>query len=663
MKKALKLIFIIFVFTLLFSCVAVSVFASNDGITSFAIEADGAENANELGAIHWFKATDGKYYIFLPSGVSKSSLTVWFDASADVTCGETKLTSGEATTVFASGDNFVLKCADKTYSVVIMESTGAGTIYVNTESGNMESVHADKSHKEPGEILILNNSGEVQYDGELDYIKGRGNSTWLLDKKPYNIKLESKADLFGMGKHKSWCLLSNGGDLSAIRNQLAYDLARNLGLDVTSETYQCNLYLNGEYAGLYLVTEKVDIGENRVDIYDLEGATEDVNRMDLDEYPLAGKQNSREFDSIKYADIHNDPDEITGGYLLETEKIYRYVNEASGFITKIGQPVVVKTPEYASKEQVKYISGYYQEFEDALYSPTGYNDEGKHYSEYIDVESFARIYVLLEFSANFDGCSSSFYMYKDVGGKLIAGPAWDYDLGFGVAMSNDLINHVANVGDPSLMYIQTCFIGNHAENKNALLAQAFTHMDFQDAVENVWANEFNDYYNTFRSNVEKFRDVAYTSTLMNSIRWNSFGTTDVNTITSHYYGHVGVIANYIDQRYPVLDRAYAKDTCFIKYDIGKYGKALVQDATSYDLGAEVTIANAPVSNTKDINFAHWSTNPDGTGEQFKPGDTIILTETTNLYAQWEDKNFITKIFRLLREFFEKIKALFENITG
>ncbi len=662
MKKMLKSLFIVFAVVALFCCLSIFAFAAKNSINMFAVEADGAENSNELGAIRWFKAADGKYYVFLPSGVSKNEIRVWFDATSDVICGETKLTNGEETTAFANGNNFMLTCGDATYNIVFMESANTGTIYVNTESGNMASIHADKSHKEPGEILILNKNGDVQYDGDLDYIKGRGNSTWLLDKKPYNIKLDKKADLFGMGEHKSWCMLANGGDLSAIRNQLSYDLARNLGIVVTSETYQCNLYLNGEYAGLYLITEKVDIGKNRVDIYDLEGATEDENTMDLDEYQLGGKQNSRDFNSIKYADIFNNPPEITGGYLLETEKIYRYVNEVSGFITKIGQPVVVKTPEYASYEQVKYISTYYQAFEDALYSPTGYNGEGKHYTEYIDIESLARMYVLLEFTANFDGCSSSFYLYKDVGGKLIAGPAWDYDLALGVAMSNDLINHVPNVADPSLMYIQTCFIGNHAEDKNALLAQAFTHKDFQDKVEEIWANQFKTYYPTFRSNVEAFRDAAYTSTLMNSVRWNSFGSTDVNVITNHYYGHIGVIANYIDQRYPVIDRAYSKETCFIKYDIGKYGKTLVKDATIYDLGAEVVVAQAPASNTKDINFAYWSTNPDGTGDHFKPGDTIIMTETTNLYAQWEDKNFITKLLRLLREFIEKIKAFFASIT-
>ena len=464
--------------------------------------------------------------------VGDNAHAVLFNADADVFCNGTKLVNGEKTSVFAEEGDYVLTCGAAEYKVTVLKAENVGTVYVTTDSGNMAAVHADKSHKEPGEITILDKDGETQYDGTLDYIKGRGNSTWLADKKPYNIKLDEKANLFGMGKHKSWCMLSNPGDASQLRNDLCYDFARALGIETTTDSYHVNLYLNGEYAGLYLITEKVDIGENRVDIYDLEGETEDVNEKDLDEYKLGGAQNSRELGTIKYAEIPNNPDEITGGYLLETEKIYRYVNEASGFITDIGQCIVVKTPEYASKAQVEYISGYYQDFEDALYSPSGYNMKGRHYSEYIDVDSFARIYVLLEFISNFDGCSSSFYMHKDVDGKLTVGPGWDFDLGLSQHQPNDLINHVPDVADPYLLYIQTCFIGNHAENRKSLLGQLFSHNDFQEKVQEVWANEFQSYYPTFREEIGTRAELIRSSVTMNAIRWKVYGTKDINTINT-----------------------------------------------------------------------------------------------------------------------------------
>ncbi len=659
MKTKVKFLFSSIILTLLTATLFITVSAADYKITTFTVNAESAENGSDPGTVDWYKGIDGVYYLFLPSNADKSNLTVWFTADADVMCGETKLVSGEETDVFANGDIFTLTCGDATYNVKFLQASGVGSIYVNTDSGNMDAVHADKSHKEPGNILILDKNGDVQYNGVLEYIKGRGNSTWNFEKKPYNIKLDKKTDLFEMGKSKSWCLLANASDWSMIKNQLSYDLARKLGIFTTSDTFQVNLYLNGEYAGLYMLTEKVDIGENRIDIYDLEGNTEDVNDKDLDEYKLAGKQNSREFGSIKYADIPNNPDEITGGYLLELEKIYRYVDEASGFITKIGQPVVVKTPEYASKAQVQYISSYYQEFEDALYSATGYNSKGKHYSDYIDVDSLARMYIIYEFTSNFDGCSSSFYLWKDVDGKLTAGPLWDFDLTLGHVQPNDLINHVPNVGDPNLLYVQTCFIGNHAENKKALLAQAFSHTDFQERVEELWAEEFESYYPFFYENIELFKNEVQSSVLMNSIRWNTYNTTDTAEIIGHHGRQVDVITNFVNARHPFLQNIFDNDTCFVKYDIGKYGKALIHDKTIYKSGDTATVLSAPVSTSTSRMFIGWSTNPDGTGERYAAGSELPVTDNITLYAQWEKKETVKSV---VEEFFKKLSDFFATIV-
>lgn len=665
MKKTVKVLITVLIFTLLSVALMLSASAADNGITSFTVNTDSAGNESALGAVDWHKGTDGYYYIFLPTTADRNNLTVWFTADADVMCGETKLVSGEATDAFANGNSFTLTCGDVSYSVKALQADSVGTVYINTESGNMNSVHADKEHKEPGNILILNQDGEVQYEGVLDYIKGRGNHTWTLEKKPYNIKLDKKTDLFGMGKSKSWCLLANANDWSMIKNQLAYDLAYNLGINTTSLTYHVNLYLNGEYAGLYMITEKVDIGENRIDIYDLEGNTEDVNDKDLDEYKLAGKQNSREFGSIKYADIPNNPDEITGGYLLELEKIYRYVNEASGFISDIGQPVVVKTPEYATKKQVEYISGYYQDFEDALYSATGYNSKGKHYSEYIDVVSLARMYVIYEFTSNFDGCSSSFFLWKDVDGKLTAGPLWDFDLSLGHVQPNDIINHVPNVADPNLLYVQTCFIGNHAENKKSLLAQAFTHNDFQEKVEEIWAEEFESYYSFFTENIDLFKNGIQSSVILDAIRWNTFGTTNTNSIVNHHNGLIDSIKNFVNARHPFIQNAFNNDTYFVKYDIGKYGKALVHDQTIYNSGDKAIVLSAPQSTSSDKIFLGWTTNPDGTGDVYAAGDELIVTDNTNLYAQWTKKSSATsvleKFMQLIVDLFKPFIDFFKNL--
>ena len=661
MKKSLKFLFVMLVVAVISSVCIISAAAESTELTFFAVNDADAVSSDEQGSVIWYQATDGVYYIMLPSDADRASLTVWFDAGAQVSCENVALENGKATDVFAEGDRFVLTCADKSYVLRVLQSENEATVFINTKSGNMAAVHADKSHKEPGIIKILDEDGNVQYDGELDYIKGRGNSTWNADKKPYNIKLDSKTDLFGMGKNKSWCLLANANEVSMIRNQLAYDFARGIGVDTTSPTRHVNLYLNGEYAGLYLLTEKVDIGENRIDIYDLEGKTEELNSKDLDEYPLAGMRDSLIRGTSKYSSIPNNPEDITGGYLLELEKIYRYKDEASGFITDNGQAVVVKTPEYASKAQVEYISGYYQAFEDALYSPTGYNSEGKHYSEYIDTEALAKMYIMLEFTANFDGCSSSFFLWKDVGGKLTAGPAWDFDNCLGLGAPNNLINHVPDTADPELLYAQTCFIGNHAENKKSLLAQAFTHDDFQQKVQQIWAEEFSAYYPVFYSNISVFGNRIKNSFIMNAVRWNTVGTVNVTKIAEKQASLTGKIADYAQTRFAFLDNAYSPDTYFVKYDIGAYGDTLVYDTNIYSAGDKAIAMSAPEAEDNNTEFVGWATKPDGSGSVYKPGDEIVVTGNITLYAQWENTDFFGRILQAIISFFDSIAEFFRNL--
>ena len=658
MKKITKILLSVFVLVLISASLIITGAAKENAISAFAVNTDSAENASNLGAVEWYMASDGNYYIFLPSSADRSNLTVWFTADEDVMCGETKLADGEATDVFANGDSFTLTCGTASYEVKVLQASNSGTVYINTESGNMDAIHADKSHKEKGVIIILDENGNVQYDGKLSSIKGRGNTSWQQAKKPYNIKLDKKTDLFGMGKNKSWCLIANATDKTMIRNQLMLDLAYSIGVDTTSLTKQTELYLNGKYAGLYLLTEKVDIGENRIDIYDLEGATEDVNDKDLDEYKLAGKQNSQTWGTIKYADIPNNPSEITGGYLLEFEKIYRYPDEASGFITDIGQAIVVKTPEYASKAQVEYISSYYQDFEDALYSATGYNSKGKHYSEYVDVDSLAKMYIIQEFSAIFDGCSSSFFMWKDVGGKLTAGPAWDYDNSIGSGQKNTLINNGVHTAEPKLLFVQTSFIGNHAENRKGLLAQAFSHVDFRAKVQEIWAGEFSDYYPTFYSNIDAYKNEIASSFVMNSVRWNSFSTTDVATIGNKQEAYVKVIYDYVDIRYPFLSDAYSTDTYFVMYDVGNYGTDIVNDTKLYKSGDTATALAAPKAKSI-MKFAGWTTNPDGSGDKYDEGDKITVKGNMKLFAQWSEKSMIEILFDSFVEFF---RSIFESLA-
>lgn len=496
MKKVLKsAAALLLVLTLAFSAFAVSgIFAEEaEPLSSFAVSAKGSgENSSALGTVSWWKSdVDGKYYMFMPSKSDLSSITVWFTASDDVMCGDVKLENGAATTAFAKGGEFVLSVGDKDYTVVFLTSSKLPTMFINTPEGGLDRIHADKEYKEKGcTMLAINSKGKVDYNAELASMKGRGNSTWGYPKKPYNIKLDSKAKLFGMEKAKSWCLIANYEDLSLLRDQIVYNLGADIGMTESPDCRSIDLYVNGEYKGVYLITEKVEINKNRVDITDLEGDTEDLN-PDLDFSTLAPQGIGGQFcgyieNSQRWYDIPNEPENITGGYLLELEVTDRYPNEASGFVTKNTQTVVMKSPEFASEAQIKYISGYWQEMEDALYSETGYNNLDKHYTDYIDIVSWAKQYLIQEWTSNWDAGLTSNYFYKDVDGKLFAGPVWDFDTALGNYEGRD----GTNLKDPTNLHAKSRNLRYNSlmgsDNIKAtpnIYALCYRHADFAQTVE------------------------------------------------------------------------------------------------------------------------------------------------------------------------------------
>lgn len=567
MKKGVKSVLAIFLaLTVAFSAfAALTAFAQEneiaEALSSFAVTASGnGKNSTELGTVSWWKSeVDGKYYMFMPSNTSLDSVKVWFTAESDVYCGTQKLENGKATTAFANGSEFTLTVGESTYTVVFITSSELPTMYINTPEGGLDRIHADKSHKEKGcTMLAIDENGEVDYDSTLASMKGRGNSTWGKAKKPYNIKLDSKTKLFGMEKAKNWCLIANYEDLSLLRNQIVYALGADIGMTSTPDCRSVDLYINGEYMGVYLVTEKIEIDKNRVDITDLEKATEKLNDSDLDTFEQQGVtgEYSRYIEGTqKWFNIPINPENITGGYLLELELGGRYNDEPSGFTTEGGQHVIVKSPEYASEAQVKYISAYWQEMEDALYSDTGYNSLGKHYSEYIDIESYARQYLIEEWSGDWDAGITSNYFYKDVDGKIYAGPIWDFDS----AAANSKAPHT--ISDPTQWNARTrtlwynALIGsNSVKSVPNIYALGFRHADFLEEVEDEWESNFYPAVQTMLdSKLDGYVEQIKGAAVMNAIRWNYYSTTDIAVISEKYLEDVAEVEDFLVARTAFLN--------------------------------------------------------------------------------------------------------------
>ncbi len=387
----------------------------------------------------------------LPSAVKPESLTLfggWENSSKIYIKGDLKkeaFISGRKINLndFCADGNYELKftAGENEYTVRFLFSENVPSLFLvsdNPEEKGREWVEAseDKSNKATGRMVLLKDNGTLVHQGALTQIKGRGNSTWIGKKKPYQIKTDTKVDLLQTGnsenKSKTWVLLANYLDLSLMNNSLALGLGKAMGMETNVENEHIDLYYDGEYRGSYLLSEKVEVGEGRVNITDLEEINNDENDgTEIEELPI-GKSTTENGAVFTYCENMKSPEDVSGGYLLEMDYEYRALEEVCYFRTTRGQYVVVKSPEYASREEMNYIASYYQEYEDAVYNGGTNPETGKEYTDYVDGESVACYYIMNEFTKARDFFSSSAYLYKDSGdGKMKMGPLWDYDLSFG----------------------------------------------------------------------------------------------------------------------------------------------------------------------------------------------------------------------------------------
>jgi hypothetical protein len=219
-------------------------------------------------------------------------------------------------------------------------------------------------------------------------IRGRGNSTWVFPKKPYQIKFDNKETILGMPKDKKWILLANYSDKTMLRNELAFDLSRFSALDWTPESRFVELFINNEFLGVYQITQKVEESSNRVNIGD-------------------------------------------DGYLLEVDQLQRLDPDDVFFETN-NYLFNIKDPNLDfGDNQYNIIKNYIELTENTLLGDN-FTNPTEGYSKYIDVDSFVDWYLLNEITKNNDAIFySSVYMNYTPGGKLKMGPVWDYDISLG----------------------------------------------------------------------------------------------------------------------------------------------------------------------------------------------------------------------------------------
>jgi hypothetical protein len=287
-------------------------------------------------------------------------------------------------------------------------------------------IHQSKDYKEKGQLCLIEKDGSTAYENGIA-LSGRGNSTWLLQKKGYNLTLDTASDILNAGSGNEFVLVANAFDESFVRNKLMMALAADVNLGFSPQSDYVDVYINNNYYGLYLICERIGIEKNKLDLPDLDQQNRILNQAKSNR---AIRQTKVETETMKYFAFHYNPDDITGGYLLEIDKYTGYLEAESGFMTNSGKYVAIKRPVYASKEQVAYIKALFDSLESAI-NNNGYDaSSGKYLDQIIDMESWAKRYILDEFSLNIDSGISSCYFYKKanhISPLIFAGPVWDFD--------------------------------------------------------------------------------------------------------------------------------------------------------------------------------------------------------------------------------------------
>ncbi len=384
----------------------------------------------------WEKS-NGQKYLFLPAYMEGQTLVLHYEGIDSVRLGEMDLGSDAQTDAIMADATLTLLKGNRQESLIVMQSQNLPAIHIRTESGSLDYIHEQKGNQERGSMTIVTADGVVNYEGEVEKIKGHGNATFVYDKKSYQIKLDKKTPLLGMDAGKSYVLLANQHENSLLRNRITLELAREVGLPYTSECRSVDLYINEEYRGSYLLCDKVTIASGSVDIVESKDEIEELNDelVKRNITPDAYGTNDYAKGTHKGVEWPREPSDVTGGYLFELEYSQRYADEVSGVVTQRGQAVVVKEPEMMTVAQGEYAAALLESFERAIFAPDGVDSEtGRHYTQMADLNSLVRKYMIEEISKNYDANKSSQYFFKNsdaVDPLIYAGPVWDYDSAWG----------------------------------------------------------------------------------------------------------------------------------------------------------------------------------------------------------------------------------------
>lgn len=275
------------------------------------------------------------------------------------------------------------------YSFEVLRSANLATIYIETANHTTDWLDEDREHKEPGTFLCVCSSGQTDSAGSIVSIHARGHSTYEYGgkgvKHSYHLTLEEETDIFSMGSACRWILQSDNHDALKIRNAAAMDLAQELGCEYVPDYTCADVYLNGEYAGNYLIMEQIEVGQNRIDI------------------PSEGS-------ALLSLDYHSESVPVISTQENEFNILYP------------------EEPDDAQQDSLQQKMEHMEELITGCEDPEVY----RQLEEEADTDSFARMFLMDFLTNETDSNLYSTYYYIDGrDGRLHAGPVWDYDRALG----------------------------------------------------------------------------------------------------------------------------------------------------------------------------------------------------------------------------------------
>lgn len=371
------------------------------------------------------------------------------------------------------------------------------TTLADITSGSKDTKYAGNT------VSITDQNGTLNAQGiDNVQIKGRGNSTWRLDKKPYQIKFDSKTSVLGMKKAKKWVLLANYLDGSLLRNKISYDLAVDAGIEGNISSEFADLWIDGEYQGNYLICQKVDSGSGNLALSEngIVAELDNLHYEEEDHWFFSERSNS--YFTLKECNNEDEASAIFDGFEARITEVEKLIYEEKKDWNKI--------------------------------------------AELINEESFAKMYLIYEYTENEDAMKSSVYFYCD-GGEIYMGPAWDFDRSLGNCDDHDT---------------DVIWFDNRSGSKD-LLSTYFNELktipEFNELVKKEYSVNFKQALDSAISNVSTDADFITASAGMDQIVWKTFGKkliTSMKPIAGSYKENVDELIEWMTARKAYMDRIY-----------------------------------------------------------------------------------------------------------